>query len=365
MQEEIADLLPELRTMLPQLSDRISLFQGFSLQGAADVVAVPLVTTQAVNDFVDGLSDCTCGRGRQALRATRSLFETTITFLDVVGNQELRDRYMAYREIVDSRSRVSSASRRDLGTGAWAKARLLRRRHSKTHVSIEQRASKQFGKAFLRNWHPSDMRTRSKAHGLEEEYGFYQLSSAVLHGSAAGYVGLTADIGGSRVHRIGPALALTIVALPKLLSYFIILLRSHSDEYKGGRVVDDLIESVSEFQSLVPRFRKRILRLDKAIWPEEPPPGPVYVAVIDGPDALVTWYFHDMQAGLMCQASAPAEKPPQLETLLDSARAQILESATRGPLSIVYLGHGAEPVPEAPWVPDTEILGRLRQQAGS
>lgn len=357
MQDRILTQVPELRDLLPSLSSHISRFQGFSLQGAANVVAVPLVVTQAINDFVDGLTDCTCGRGRQALRATRSLFETTITFQDIVADESLRERYMAYREVIDARSVVHEASLAEIGLRSWVKRRVFRARYSKRCDSIELAMKKKYGKSFLRGWHPDDMRTRAQRHALGEEYRFYQLSSAILHGSAAGYLGLTADIKGSTIHRIGPALTLTTVAFPQLTRYFLLLLRTHARAYKPGVVVDDLVGIVSELNSVIPVFRRKILRLDRTIWPDNPAPGPLCVVVVSGIDARPVWYIHDLQAGVIREASPPRNRPRALGEMIEQMQLQVSANPAMGPLSCVYFSGDCQPLPNTDWVPDSGVLG--------
>jgi hypothetical protein len=149
--------------------------------------AVSVVLTQATNDLIDLLFDSCSGRGRPALRAARSLYELAVTLPEVVGDDARAERYMDHLAVaVASEAKLARPERALRGPARrrYARRRAVLGRESASRVDA---AEAKYGRAFKRSWADGSLRDRATKAGFDDEdYEFYRLSSAILHGAAGG-----------------------------------------------------------------------------------------------------------------------------------------------------------------------------------
>lgn len=351
--DQILEHLPEIESLAEELSTAISYF-GSAAYSTRPSGAIPLVTAQAINDFVDGLWDCLAGRGRPALRATRAVFESLINLKDLLANPELEQRYMEHLDIVEAVTSEVRTTPGFLTPRERIKEFFGRRRRQK---ALELRATElreQYGRKFVTQWHPSDLRTRSRAHGHEAEYQFYRKASAVLHGGSAGRTGLVADTRGLVHYRTGPALELCQVAYPYLVKFF----SNFVEEYRAvvkDQGIDELLGALDKFRRLSNRYVSLVKQLDKTAWPTGPVPGPTAVAVLRG-DSGPRWYLHDIANGRIREARLVQELPSEVAALLDAMDAVAAVSGSQEPVSVAFFGMEVEPVEDAPWIGEQQVL---------
>lgn len=222
---------------------------------------------------------------------------------------------------------------------------------TEARVSEAQRV---YGKRFLAQWHPTDLRTRAEAHGYVHEYDFYRKSSAVLHGASAGKTGLVADSEGSIHFRTGPALELCQIAYPHLVTFF----RAFVDAYgplMPKTSVDPLIEVLDHYREMTPQYVDLVTELDKAAWPKGPVVGPCAVAVITASKGL-RWYLHDIPNARIREARLTHNLDGGLAEALREAEEVASSSGTDDPLSIAVVGVVVEPLDSAEWLGEQEIL---------
>src|SRR5664280_1542881 len=95
------DSLPELGPAVERCEVSLRFFVHQFIGSDTPGEALAAITTQSVNDFVDLMYDISCGRGRLALRSSRSLFELLATFNLVSGSDEEAERYLAHLVVAD------------------------------------------------------------------------------------------------------------------------------------------------------------------------------------------------------------------------------------------------------------------------
>jgi hypothetical protein len=147
------------------------------------------------------------------MKSARTLFELLVTAKDVVGGSwTMADRYDRHRWVVwrdladlEDRTHRGHLSRQQ------AHARKVERREVDRNAAA---SLADYGSGFRRAWHPETLRERADSHGLGDDYEWYWLASAVLHGAAGGIVGTYTRVqGGPQLHRTGSAIGLAPDAL--------------------------------------------------------------------------------------------------------------------------------------------------------
>ncbi|MDP9398285.1 MAG: hypothetical protein M3P96_10920 [Actinomycetota bacterium] len=157
---------------MPQLSQAWSRALG-SLDLLAEGVyervpnaAAHLVANQAINDFIEMGQDLLTGRGRSALRVSRSLFEQLVTLREVCRDPALAQRYEDHRHVglhLEARARlgVERLPEPDRSAARRSAERTLRR----TRRRYEQMLTR-YQQGFRRSWHPRNLADRAAAQGL-------------------------------------------------------------------------------------------------------------------------------------------------------------------------------------------------------
>ncbi len=313
------------------------------------------LTNQATNDFLDLLYDLAHGRGRPALRSTRSLFELLVTAHDVVSSPELAERYAAHRWVT-----IRDAAKLPFEADALSGSERRSVNHARKKAEREARpaaeaALQRYGSQFRRSWSPENLRERAATHGLEDEYEFYRLGSAVLHGSAGGTLGVERLVDGRRVHRAGPALSLCPVTM-LMGCRFVTGLCNLLEDKVDTPLHQELVAEIEAFLELWPRYRAAVHRIDDALWPDVAPPGLLAVLAV-GRWGTRQWYLHDVERGLIRRAHPPADLDPAYAAQVDAVVQEIQEQPVRDDIvSIALAGVSVSPIEDSVWVPEDRIL---------
>lgn len=351
-QEELRRRVPEAFEYARHVAKSIPPFVSLIHSSDEDNEALHVITTQAVNDFLDLLFDALNGRGRPALRSARSLFELLIAARDVGGSSDLSSRYLDQRWIA---ARLESTLDLELNElpGRDRKAEEHRlRKLAREAVPRYETVIDRYGSGFTRQWHPLSLKDRADNYGLSHDYDFYRLASMVLHGSAGGLLGLRAEVGGQMVYRTGLALTLCPIALLQGLRFFDRLVRFLGA--RGGPGTSELRTALRGLRGTWPRYRRAVLALDRQIWPEVPVPGVMLFVAVDRA-GNADWWLHDAVGGRVCRAQKPDGMSEQQSKALGETigiaktRAHLMVDAF---FTIAVPGVYAQPQEGSRWQPD-------------
>lgn len=351
---QIAERVPDLRPRLDAVAHQLPAVVGQAHWSGDDVPGLSPVVNQAANDFIDLLYDVSCGRGRPALKAARSLFELLVTALDIRLADENAARYLEHRWIV-SQVVASLVFESEALQGNERRshdhARRKMRRDSQAAVDA---AIERYGASFRRSWTQEPLKDRADRHGLANEYEFYRVGSAALHAAAGGTLGLEREIDGRRVHRTGSALAVCPLALLMACRFMDRLLASIEDLIDDAFLAElrDAIESLIE---IWPEYRRSVLALDEELWPQVASPNQIAVLAI-GRVGIRQWYVFDPDRALIRRA-----KPPSLTTGEQAFIDQTVSAVEKMPerddiVSVAVEEVRGVPVDGALWMPADRIL---------
>ena len=203
--EELSRRWPASATSLPSCIDELGPFARLTLSSAGDRSSAVLVVNQAFNDFVDLCFDLLTCRGRSALRTSRAMFEHLVNLLDVESSPDAARRYIRHGSVA-----AQTEARAAYGVDRLAGSELKAARHALKKLARDSdedyaAALSEYGSTFRSSWAGASLYDRAVATGLGEEYDFYRLAGAVLHGSAGGAKGTTSARYERPVHRTGPA----------------------------------------------------------------------------------------------------------------------------------------------------------------
>ena len=335
-------LRPRLEALFPPLHEFIAFVHGI----AKEPVGISTIVNQAVNDLTDLVLDTSTGRGRPALRSTRSLFELLVTLRDVLAMPELGQRYEDFRFVVEVLQAELQVDDRTVVTSGG---------HEKTASRNDLRAKVDelvslYGASFRRQWINQSLRDRAARHSLEEEYDFYKLASAVLHGAAGGELGQRRTIGGQVVHRQGPALFLCEISLRKGLQYFVHIVNECGPGI-GGPSLSSLQNALKACIDLLPDYERALAKVDNDLWPQSAPATVDPVLVVYDSGERTAWFIHDPQRVAACRALPPRELPPETRIGLESLLKFLRERAEPfNALSIAVPGLQVEVRPGTRWI---------------
>lgn len=313
-----------------------------------------LAYAQAANEFLDLLFDLAHGRGRPAIKASRSLFELSVTVKDILVDPEACGRYEDHRWVTFAQA-IELESMQPLRHKGDAHRRKKAARWVKPHV---ERVMAEYGPAFRRNWRTSNLADAAERHGLGEEYEFYRIASGVLHGAAGGvlgqYVLAGADDEARPVYRTGVALALCPEAFRRGVRYFAEIV-SDSVEQVGEGGVQDLLEACERVLSLQADYEEFIDELDANLWTSTVRHEVITAAVIDSVGRC-SWYIHDTRRKELREALPPTDlsdaQRDSLRELIRQIKGGTVEiPANRyGQYSVMMIAVQAKPKPGSKWV---------------
>lgn len=346
--------LPELRA----LQDGLFLALGVLSHAT---VAVPELTdprekarlhivSQASNDFLDLLYETASGRGRPAVRTARALFEHLVNYRSVKDDLVMAQRYCDHEAVGNLLDlRLNTPGEEEFTGTVRKRFRHWLSKAEKKYRPAAEEALRTYGSGFRSSWAGRTLFDRARSGGLESEYDFYRLCSAVMHGNASGTVGIRQEIEGHNVVRTGPAISLVPFALRFGTRYMTMLL--HDLEPTLGRepihrlleVSDIVVENLANFTAVANN-------LDHRIWPDEPPRTFMFLKVFPG--GARQWLLYSTENDCTIRAK-PVELDAKLLERLDRLVAE-MEYANPGrtkPCVIQVADARGIPLVNATWQP--------------
>jgi hypothetical protein len=277
--QAIEEGTPGLEESVRGINDPLARFLSFVMAASPPPSVIGIVLSQSAAEFTDLLFDIRVGRGRPALKGTRSLFELLVTAHDVLSSEELSNRYLDHAVMSQRVNAEITIDAEELG-GAAKKSALHRANKIKRATQPQYEALlRKYGRDFVTRWAGRDLRTRAEGHGLLSEYAYYSLVSAVLHGSAGGALGLVSNIDGATVRRVGPALGICPMAFLQGLRFFDAIVALVGKSVANQEAMA-LRGALRQLRRLWPIYRTTLLELDRSMWPATPPPAGVAILAI-------------------------------------------------------------------------------------
>jgi hypothetical protein len=311
--------------------------EGTRRDGSDGALAIQSLFVQAANDFRDLLFDVATGRGRPAIRGARTLFELHVAALDVTGDEELAARWLDHYPA----SGVAEAELRLLEQRTLGNARraLVHRMNKLRRESAQEMkaASVRWGPGFARTWHPRNLKDRARAHGLDEHYAFYRFASAPVHGSMAAMRGLSREVRGTDVVRIGSAVSLAPVAA-LYGTWSMQRLVAVAETFVGGQLNTASL-ALERLDETWPEFYEEMVALDRDAWPAAPPDNAGALLVLTE-QFRAEWYeyFPNQRRARRARSDHVVVHDPQMETYV-GLREQELWTAESGAVGVFF--HGA------------------------
>src|SRR5215510_5236460 len=263
---------------------------------------VGAVVNQLNNDVTDLVQDAICGRGRPAIRTARSLFDHLLTVRDVTSAATLAERYECHRWVVwHDATELAERTHR----GNLTRSEAHRRRLNRREIGPEARAAlAAYGRGFRREWATADRRARAGT-GLADDYEWYRLASAILHGSAGGVLGTYAEFrNGPHIHRTGSAFTLCPDALEWGLRWARLAYDALAPEV--GAITRAMTDAIAEVEALTPEFRRLIEEHDRTLWTTNPTHLEAFVLVTRWPTPR-QWYLRIVGSDWVRRAIEPSE----------------------------------------------------------
>ncbi|MEU2455875.1 DUF5677 domain-containing protein [Streptomyces sp. NPDC012765] len=351
LQSQLELLQPVISQMLDEMNVVIRVFFTKEENKAALIIG-----NHAWNDFQSLLDRLFEGEGRDAARASRSLYEHLVNYCEVMGDAEAAERYLAHREV--TAELLGNLTRGvALLKGSDHKKERTRLARMKRDASAQLRtALARFGPQFKRDWSRRNLRDRASAHGYGGGYDVYRLLSQVTHGSAGGVLGTYADVTGRTVHRTGPSLDLAVLAYLEGISFFCDFVKEV--ERRSSINCSELVAALDRVISYWPVYRYLLQTLDRTLWPTTPPLGPVALLAMY-PTGKMRWYYWDPVMKMVKLAIPPEgsewiEEKTRLHIRSDGNQSGMVEDGK--PYTAAIHSVQAVPKPGAKWVAASSIF---------
>ena len=312
-----------------------------------------LIFNQLLNDFLDLLYEVMTGRGRPAMRSTRSLFEHLVNHRTVSNDASEAQRYVDHAPVVDEFLYSLNLHRLGVLSSESLKKQQRENAHLKKKASrTAKKAREKYGSSYKRSWAGKNLRDRASDHNLTESYDFYRVASAVMHGSAGGAIGTFGIIqSGHETHRTGPALGLLPLSFAFGVSFF--------DEFLEGLDQTDVISEarriLADLRSEFERYSHLVIQIDRGL---APPDIPLMVVARINTLFKVEWWVHDREQGRVARIDQPELSQAQKETL-NGLLAELKRRGVDHPVTAaMYEARTRIPL-ESQWRKATEILNEL------
>jgi len=299
--------LPRLDAAAGKMHQEIAVWMEFVVNGPHATLALTHTIGQAANEMLDLLYECAHGRGRPALKSCRSLFDIWITIKDITGDPKAGRRYEDHRWVVFQQV-AELENRRPIRR----KGDSHRRHKALRRVAPEAaRVLQQYGPRFQHSWRQDSLFDASARHGLVEDYQFFRLASAVMHGSSGGvlgqYVAESAHGSETRTYRVGGALSLCPDAFEHGLRYFQGIVQD-VECILGVAETAEVLALCSELVATSPGYRDYIEDLDGRWWADVPGNHLVPVVSISSL-GICRWYLYDPSRHAVREAEKPGAIP--------------------------------------------------------
>ena len=287
------------------------------------------------------------------MRVLRSIFESLITMLDIAGGgSDVADRYAEQYAVVGYLAATMNAGLTGLTGNDLRSERHRRHKQERIHKQAHDEAIAKRGGRFRRSWTDESLEDRASRHGYAEDYDLYRVLSSSTHVSAGGARGVERQYGDRLVYRFGPDLHNCPMALNEGLRFFRLFMEALSAH--TGVPAERVIGTLSALESLRRDYRKLVLRLDGAMWPDELPVIGMVVVRALLPDGQRKWLLHDNQQGRIIECSHPRnatqEQLEATEPRLDAV--EELPGYREEWVTVALEGATADPLPRARWRPE-------------
>jgi hypothetical protein len=126
----------------------------------------------------------------------------------------------------------------------------------------------------------------------------------------------------------------------------------------AGPSYDDMIEALNGARALYPRYRRAVLKIDRGLWPENPPPRLLATLAILPLTKAERWFIWDPITALICPAEPPEQLSAPTQRNLDAIRRTIQRELPMSTdwVSIALLDVTLNPRPNARWQPAGSVL---------
>ncbi|MFD4940206.1 DUF5677 domain-containing protein [Streptomyces virginiae] len=318
--------------------------------------AALIIGNHAWNDFQSLLDRLFEGEGRDAARASRSLYEHLVNYCEVMSDTESTERYLAHRAVTAELLGNLTRGVPLLKGGEHKKERTRLARMKRDGAAHLRTVLARYGPQFKRDWSRRNLRDRASTHGYGSGYDVYRLLSQVTHGSAGGVLGTYADVTGRTVHRTGPSLDLAVLAYLEGISFFRDFVREV--EKRSSINCSELVAALNRIVSCWPVYRYSLQSLDRTLWPKSPPQGPVALLAMY-PTGKMRWYYWDPVMKMVKLAIPPEESEWIEEKTLAHIRSEgvhpgMVEDGKPYTAAIHHVQ--AVPKPGADWVKASAIF---------
>ncbi|UUU37498.1 DUF5677 domain-containing protein [Streptomyces sp. NBC_00162] len=318
--------------------------------------AALIIGNHAWNDFHSLLDRLFEGEGRDAARASRSLYEHLVNYCEVMSSADSAERYLAHRAV--TADLLGSLTRGvPLLKGAEHKRERTRLARIKRDGAAHLRTViARYGSNFKRGWGARNLRDMATAHGYGSGYDVYRLLSQVTHGSAGGVLGTYADITGLSVHRTGPSFDLAVLSYLEGISFFRDFVREV--EKRSSVNCSEVVAALNRVIACWPVYRNSLQSLDRTLWPKKPPPGPVALLAMY-PSGGMRWFYWD-PVMKMVKLAIPPESAEWLEEQArevfrsEKVHAGLLEEGK--PYTVSMHSVPVAPKPGSEWVKASAIF---------
>lgn len=352
----IADECPEITKAHTQLLATSRVFWNEILHASPDgdlsytQQAQNLILNQMINDFFDLLYETASCRGRPAMRSARSIFEHYVNFCTVSNDPIEAERYVEHGPIVEEALLSLDIYKLNVMSPKSLQKWQRRANHQlKSVTSSVANLRAKYGSGYSRGWASLNLRDRAKAHGIVNEYNFYKIASAVMHGSAKGAIGTFMQIeSGAMTHRAGPALELCPLAYAFGLSFV--------DEALGQL---DQTPAVAEWRKLIvglkadwERYAQTIASIEDSLLPSD---EPLMVVARINTMLSVQWWMHDRERGRVAKIGEPDLPDTQKESL-EGLLAQLKTSPADEAVTVGMLALRADIPLDSDWVAEASVL---------
>jgi hypothetical protein len=346
MRRELLKEAPSFSRAFSELLQPLSVLTAAMFRTQSEALA--LVTNHIMNDTLDLLRHASAGDGRAALRTARSLFEGMINLQDLYSDISLQQRYSDHEAVTQESLLEVDWGYDQLGGKLRRSASHYKKKAEREYGGATDRMVQRYGPAIRTRWHPKTFKDRVELLGFGPDYSFYRLTSALIHSSSGGALGVLREVDGTRVHRTGPAVSLCPVAVLHGLRYIdnaLAVLRQH-----GVEVPEPTLNAVASLQEAWPEFFHACMAIDQAMWPDERPVSSVGVLVLAAPQGMGSRWLVGNAAVEFAEAFTPTLSDAEQERLQEIVRQIESLTATRtSPVAIAVSFANPLPKPGARW----------------
>jgi|GEM_PF-6069343 hypothetical protein len=306
IREQLAATAPLATSSLAHVADPAVLGRALAdLMDTEFPQGLMVVGVEVLNDLVDLAFDALRCRTRPATRTARSLFEHALNARDLEADPTLERRFRAHRDIVAMQLATLAQPITALQGGERRGADHRRRKLLRNSEHRAQQAEAEFAYGG-RGWAPQSIRVRADRWSYEDEYTFFRIASAVLHGSSVGLFGVFDEEGGLERYRVGGV----IDGVPTALLYGLLCAREALLVLsRAGEAEDwnELLAALSSALDAWPEYRRAVTGLFENHFALGAA-GPEQVLCELRRSDTARWF---VSAGRFLRAVAPPERIPK------------------------------------------------------